>query len=78
MSAVLTVQSLEKSFGTRRVLAGVSFAVQEGDRIALVGVNGAGKSTLLRILAGEALAEEAPDAGKVTRRSCVPTSSYWL
>jgi ABC transport system ATP-binding/permease protein len=67
MAAVLTVQNLEKSFGTRRVLAGVSFAVQEGDRIALVGVNGAGKTTLLRILAGEAGAEETPDAGLVTR-----------
>src|SRR5262245_54761134 len=68
MAAILTVQNLAKSFGTRRVLAGVSFAVQEQDRIALVGVNGAGKSTLLRILAGEASAEEAPDSGLVTRR----------
>ena len=69
MAAILTVQGLEKSFGTRRVLGGVSFAVGSEDRIALVGVNGAGKSTLLRILAG-AHEDEAdrPDAGLVTRR----------
>src|SRR5262249_46069822 len=64
MTAILTAQGLEKAFGTRRVLLGVSFAVHDGDRIALVGVNGAGKSTLLQILAGSV----EPDAGLVTRR----------
>src|SRR5262249_19431747 len=64
MAAILTAQELEKSFGTRRVLTGVSFAVGESDRIALVGVNGAGKSTLLQILAGDA----PPDGGLVTRK----------
>jgi ATP-binding cassette subfamily F protein uup len=68
MSVVLTVQDLKKSFGSRRVLEGVSFAVHEGDRIALVGVNGAGKSTLLRLLAGDGEGEEGPDGGRVTRR----------
>jgi ATP-binding cassette subfamily F protein uup len=65
---ILTVLGLEKSFGTRRVLGGVSFTVNETDRIALIGVNGAGKSTLLRLLAGEAGAGEGPDAGTITRR----------
>jgi ATPase subunit of ABC transporter with duplicated ATPase domains len=49
---ILTVQGVEKSFGARRVLAGVSFAVQATDRIALVGLNGSGKSTLMRLLVG--------------------------
>ncbi len=49
---ILTVQGVEKSFGARRVLAGVSFAVQGADRIALVGLNGSGKSTLMRLLVG--------------------------
>jgi ATP-binding cassette subfamily F protein uup len=68
MTAVLTVQGLEKSFGSRRVLAEVSFAVHEGDRIALIGVNGAGKSTLLRMIADEVGPEERPEAGLITRR----------
>ncbi|HTJ43695.1 MAG TPA: ATP-binding cassette domain-containing protein [Kofleriaceae bacterium] len=68
MTAVLTVQNLEKSFGSRRILAGVSFAVHDGDRIALVGVNGAGKSTLLRMIADEVGPEELPESGLITRR----------
>ena len=71
LSAIITVQNVEKSFGTRRVLAGVSFAVHDRDRIGLVGVNGSGKSTLMRILVGGAGALDdaaVPDAGLVTRR----------
>jgi ABC transport system ATP-binding/permease protein len=62
--AIVTVQNVEKSFGTRRVLAGVSFALGESDRVGLVGLNGAGKSTLLKLVADPS---DAPDAGLVTR-----------
>jgi ATP-binding cassette subfamily F protein uup len=62
--AIVTVQNVEKSFGDRRVLGGVSFALQENDRVGLVGLNGAGKSTLLRLVADPS---DAPDAGLITR-----------
>jgi ATP-binding cassette subfamily F protein uup len=68
LSAILTVQNVEKSFGTRRLLAGVSFAVHERDRVALVGLNGSGKSTLLRMMVSPGSTDPAasPDAGQIT------------
>jgi heme exporter protein A len=49
---IVEVNGLTRSFGTRRAVADVSFALQPGECLALFGPNGAGKTTLLRVLAG--------------------------
>lgn len=46
----LKVKDIHKSYGTKQVLHGISFEVERGDRVALLGANGIGKSTLLEIL----------------------------
>ena len=58
---VVEAEGLAKSYGAKQVLHNVRFAIERGDRVALVGVNGAGKSTLIRLLTGD----EAPTAGTV-------------
>ena len=73
MSAVVTVQNLSKAFGIHEVLRDVSLAVDEQDRVAIVGVNGSGKSTLLRIIARALDADDTSeldvaDAGVITKR----------
>ena len=58
---LLSVEQVTKSYGDRVLLDGVSFYLERGDKVGIIGVNGAGKSPLLRLLAGA----EEPDGGTV-------------
>lgn len=58
---LISAQEIQKSFGAHEVLRGVSFSLQKGEKMGLVGVNGCGKTTLMRIITGEM----EPDGGMV-------------
>ncbi|HET7415324.1 MAG TPA: ABC-F family ATP-binding cassette domain-containing protein [Arthrobacter sp.] len=58
---MISVSNLELRAGARLLMDGVSFRIDKGDKIGLVGRNGAGKTTLTRVLAGQA----TPTAGEV-------------
>ncbi|WP_158961217.1 ABC-F family ATP-binding cassette domain-containing protein [Myroides fluvii] len=49
---MITVNDVAVQFGSTTLFSGVSFSINENDKIALMGKNGAGKSTLLKIVAG--------------------------
>jgi ABC-2 type transport system ATP-binding protein len=49
---LLRVERLAKSFGSKQAVRGVSFAVSQGETLAILGPNGAGKSTTMRMAAG--------------------------
>ncbi len=58
---LLSLQGVQKSFGTNEVLRDASLTLQDGERMGLVGVNGCGKSTLMKIIAGI----ESADGGTI-------------
>jgi len=60
----LSAESISKSYGDKPLLNNLNFGINQGQRIALVGINGSGKSTLLKILAGLI----PPDTGSVSVR----------
>ena len=66
---LLEARGLAKSYGGRRVLAGVDVALAPGTRLGVLGSNGSGKTTLLSILAGTI----APDAGEIERAPALET-----
>ncbi|HSM55950.1 MAG TPA: ABC-F family ATP-binding cassette domain-containing protein [Candidatus Sulfomarinibacteraceae bacterium] len=59
---MLTVHQISKSFDFNPILQDVTFHLNAGERVGLIGPNGSGKTTLLRILAGE----EQPDSGHLS------------
>jgi branched-chain amino acid transport system ATP-binding protein len=61
MTTLLAVDNLEKRYGGVHAVAGVSFSVAAGERVALIGPNGAGKTTCFNMIGGQI----RPDAGRV-------------
>ena len=59
---MIIANNLEKSFGPQSLFEGVSFLINEGERVGLVGKNGTGKSTLFKMILGQ----ESPDSGTLT------------
>ena len=58
---ILTASNLSKSYPTKDIFTNVSFKIEKGDKVGLIGINGAGKSTLFKILMGE----NEKDSGEV-------------
>lgn len=58
---ILTASNLSKSYPTKEIFTNVSFKIEKGDKVGLIGINGAGKSTLFKILMGE----NEKDSGEV-------------
>jgi ATP-binding cassette subfamily F protein uup len=61
--ALISVNNLSMSFGGPKLLDGISFQIEPGQRVCLMGRNGEGKSTLLRLLSGDL----TPDSGEISR-----------
>ncbi|NDK30531.1 ABC-F family ATP-binding cassette domain-containing protein [Nesterenkonia haasae] len=64
---MISVSNLELRAGARLLMDGVSFRIDPGDKIGLVGRNGAGKTTMTKVMAGAA----QPAAGHIDRRGSV-------
>jgi ATP-binding cassette subfamily F protein uup len=60
---LLMVENMSKSFTEQMLFDNVTFGINEGEKIGVIGINGTGKSTLLKIIAGL----EEPDSGNVIR-----------
>ncbi len=67
MPVLVGANDIRKGYGARTLFTGITFVVEDRERIGLIGPNGAGKSTLLKILAGI----EDPDGGGVSRQRSV-------
>jgi len=68
--ALVSLNAVRKSFGSRTVLDDLDFAIEPGARVGVVGANGSGKSTMLKLIAGL----EEPDAGTAVRRRGIVVS----
>ena len=61
----ISLQNIDKSFGSEVIFSGVTAKIEDHDRIGLVGPNGTGKTTLLRVICGELEPDDGP--GEIAR-----------
>jgi ATP-binding cassette subfamily F protein uup len=61
---ILLIEDLSKSFGEKLLFEGLTFGIDQGQKVALIAANGSGKSTMMNIIMGKDVADE----GKVTFR----------
>lgn len=59
---LLSVEHITKSYGEKMLFEDVTFGLEDGDKIGIIGVNGTGKSTFLKVIAGL----EPADAGSIS------------
>ncbi|WP_341876984.1 ABC-F family ATP-binding cassette domain-containing protein [Defluviitalea saccharophila] len=59
---LLSAENLTKSFGEKILFKNISFGINEGEKVGVIGINGTGKSTFLKVLTGI----EAPDSGNIS------------
>ena len=73
MGNILIFDNVSLNFGIKPVLRGVSFGMDEHDKVGVIGINGTGKSTFLKLASGEL----EPDEGRIVlsnglKVSCLP------
>lgn len=66
----LSVENVAKSYGERKLFSGISFGINQGQKVGFVAKNGTGKTSLLNILAGT----DSPDEGQVVYRKDIVTA----
>ena len=67
LMSILSVESVRKSYGIKPLLTSVSFSLEAGGKMGVIGANGSGKTTLLRIIAGV----EPADGGRIVMPSAI-------
>lgn len=71
MDYLISINNINKSFGTKKILNDISFDISKKDIVGLIGLNGAGKSTLISIILGLI----APDSGSISLNSSLVIGS---
>jgi ATP-binding cassette subfamily F protein uup len=64
---LLTIENVSKSYSEKKLFNNISFGINEGDKIGIIGVNGTGKTTFLKVVSGV----EVPDEGKIVKGNSV-------